>query len=44
MDDTLIQVQATAIRASCAQLSAPQLHALQRSVAHACQLPRSGSH
>ncbi len=42
MDDRLIEVQATAIRASCAQLSAPQLQALQHSVARACQLPRSG--
>jgi DNA-binding GntR family transcriptional regulator len=42
MDDRLIQVQATAIRASCARLSAPQLQALRQSVARACQLPRSG--
>ncbi|MFY9929694.1 MAG: FCD domain-containing protein [Streptosporangiaceae bacterium] len=41
MDDKLILVQASAIRASCAQLSAPQLLALQQSVARACQLPRA---
>jgi DNA-binding FadR family transcriptional regulator len=42
MDDRLIHAQETAIRASCAQLSAPQLQALRHSVARACQLPRSG--
>jgi DNA-binding GntR family transcriptional regulator len=42
MDDGLIQVQASAIRASCARLSAPQLQALQHSVVRASQLPRSG--
>jgi DNA-binding GntR family transcriptional regulator len=42
MDDGLIQVQARAIRASCARLSAPQLQALQHSVVRASQLPRSG--
>lgn len=42
MDDGLIQVQASAILASCARLSAPQLQALQHSVVRASQLPRSG--
>ena len=42
MDNGLIQDQVTAIRASCGQLSRPQLLALRRSVAQACQLPRSG--
>jgi FCD domain len=39
-EDALIRVQARAIHAICSRLTAGQLEALQRSVEHACVLPK----